>query len=223
MRSEIMLSHALRRLELTKVDFFKIVLGCAIMSFGVVNIHEPSHITEGGVLGMGLLFQNLFGFNLAYASPILDGICYALGFSMLGKRFLKKSAVATAMFSVFYIIFNRIGPVLPNLYDTPLIAAVAGGIFIGSGCGIAVTAGGCAGGDDALAMVISKKLKWPISRAYLFTDCIVLGLSLTYIAPNRLIFSFLTTIVSSYLIGQFEVKMKKPAWQVSQKGIEKEA
>lgn len=218
-----MLSHMLRRLELTKVEFSKIVLGCAIMAFGVINVHEPSQITEGGVLGLSLLLKKVFGLNLSYASPVLDGLCYALGFSMLGKRFLKKSAVATIAFSVLYAVFNRMGPVLPNLYDAPFIAAIAGGIFIGCGCGIAVTAGGCAGGDDALAMVISKKLKWPISRAYLFTDFVVLGLSLSYIAPSRLIFSFMTTVVSSFLIGQFELKMKKPAWQVSQGTIEKNA
>ena len=199
-----MLSSLLRNLELTKKDFFKIMLGCAIMAFGVVNVHEPAQITEGGVLGLGLFLKKVVGLNLAYVSPILDGLCYALGFSMLGARFLKKSAVATLGFSGFYWIFNFMGPVLPNLYHLPALAALAGGIFIGCGCGIAVTAGGCAGGDDALAMVISKKLKWPISRAYFFTDAVVLALSLSYIAPSRLVFSFMTTIVSSYLVGQFE-------------------
>lgn len=218
-----MLSSLLRNLELTKKDFFKIMLGCAIMAFGVVNVHEPAQITEGGVLGLGLFLKKVVGLNLAYVSPILDGLCYALGFSMLGARFLKKSAVATLGFSGFYWIFNFMGPVLPNLYHLPALAALAGGIFIGCGCGIAVTAGGCAGGDDALAMVISKKLKWPISRAYFFTDAVVLALSLSYIAPSRLIFSFMTTIVSSYLVGQFELKMKAPAWQVSQGGMEKNA
>lgn len=218
-----MLSSLLRNLELTKKDFFKIMLGCAIMAFGVVNVHEPAQITEGGVLGMGLFLKKVVGLNLAYVSPVLDGLCYALGFSMLGARFLKKSAVATLGFSGFYWIFNFMGPVLPNLYHLPALAAIAGGIFIGCGCGIAVTAGGCAGGDDALAMVISKKLKWPISRAYFFTDAVVLALSLSYIAPSRLVFSFMTTIVSSYLVGQFELKMKAPAWQVSQGGMEKSA
>ena len=172
---------------------------------------------------MGLFLKKVVGLNLAYVSPVLDGICYALGFSMLGTRFLKKSAVATGAFSVFYWIFNFIGPVLPNLYHLPLLAAIAGGIFIGCGCGIAVTAGGCAGGDDALAMVISKKMKWPISRAYFISDAVVLALSLSYIAPTRLIFSFMTTIISSYLVGQFELKMKAPAWQVSQGTVEKNA
>lgn len=218
-----MLSHLLRPLELKKKDFFKILLGCAIMAFGVVNVHEPSQITEGGVLGMGLFLKKVVGLNLAYVSPVLDGICYALGFSMLGSRFLKKSGVATVAFSIFYWIFNLMGPVLPSLYHLPFLAAISGGIFIGCGCGIAVTAGGCAGGDDALAMVISKKMKWPISRAYFFTDAVVLALSLSYIAPSRLVFSFMTTIVSSYLVGQFELKMKAPAWQVSQGGMEKNA
>ena len=172
---------------------------------------------------MGLFLKKVVGLNLAYVSPFLDGICYALGFSMLGGRFLKKSAVATVGFSIFYWIFDFIGPVLPSLYRWPLLAAIAGGIFIGCGCGIAVTAGGCAGGDDALAMVISKKMKWPISRAYFLTDAVVLALSLSYIAPTRLIFSFMTTVISSYLVGQFELKMKAPAWQVSQGGIEKNA
>ena len=218
-----MLSGILRRLEITKDDLLKISIGCAIMAFGVINIHEPSQITEGGVLGLGLFLKKVFGLNLAYMSLILDGLCYFLGLSILGGPFLKKSALATFLFSAFYALFDQMGPVLPDLAHLPFLAAIAGGIFIGCGCGIAITAGGCAGGDDALAMVISKKAKWPIARAYLLTDFVVLALSLTYISPGRLVFSFLTTLVSSYLIGQFEIKMKVPAWQVSQGGLEKSA
>ena len=218
-----MLSHLLRKFEITKRDLVRIVLGCAIMAFGVINVHEPAHITEGGVLGLGLFMKTVWGWNLAYVSPILDGICYLLGFSMLGKPFLKKASLATIFFAIFYYIFDQMGPVLPNLYAYPFWAAIAGGIFIGCGCGIVVTVGGCAGGDDALALVISKKTRWPISRAYLFTDFTVLALSLSYIPFTRLIFSFLTTVVSSFLIGQFELNMKVPAWKVSESGIEKNA
>ncbi|WP_049690289.1 YitT family protein [Anaerococcus jeddahensis] len=211
-----MLRKILRSLEVTKKEILIISLGCAIMSFGVINIHEQAQITEGGVLGLGLFLRKALNMNLAYTTPILDGLCYILGFSMLGRIFLKKSIIATIMFAVFYWIFDYIGPVIPSLYDMPILAAILGGIFIGCGCGIAVTAGGCAGGDDALAMTISKKTKWPISRAYLFTDYLVLGLSLIYIPFGHLIYSFLTTIISSFLIGQFELKMEMPAWQVCQ-------
>ena len=92
------------------------------------------------------------------------------------------------------------GPILPNLSDQPLLAALLGGCFVGVGVGLVVRQGGSSGGDDALALVIAKKTKWRLSRAYLFTDLTVLALSLTYIAPMRIIWSLITVTTSSLLI-----------------------
>lgn len=46
--------------------------------------------------------------------------------------------------------------VLPDLTGVPVIPAVAGGLFVGVGVGIIVRQGGSSGGDDALALVISR-------------------------------------------------------------------
>ena len=211
-----MLSRMLKFFGLTKKGLIKIILGCAIMAFAVVNVHKQSGVTEGGVLGMMLFLNKVFGFDQSITSVILDVSCYVLGFSIMGFDFVKKAFVATISFAVFAKFFNIIGPVLPSMYDMPLLASIVGGICIGLGCGLVVSEGGAAGGDDALAMTISKKTNWPISRAYLFTDYVVLALSLIYIPMNHLIYSFLTTIISSFLIGQFELKMEIPVWQVCQ-------
>lgn len=207
-------SKGWRALGLNPKTFLRIVLGTCIMSFGMVNIHGPSKITEGGVLGMVLFCQNVLSWDPAIVSPLLDIACYALGLKLMGRVFLKRALVASFSFAFFYKIFSLIGPILPNLYNYPLIASVVGGIFIGIGCGMVVISGGAAGGDDALAMVISKKMKWPMSRSYLTTDFVVLLLSLAYIAPRRLVFSLLTTLVSSFLIGQLEIKSGKPAHEI---------
>ena len=82
---------------------------------------------------------------------------------------------------------------------------------MGLGVGLAVRAGGAAGGDDALAMTISHLTKWPISRAYLFTDLVVLALSTTYIPPKNLLCSLITVTVSSFLIGQVHTFGRKGA------------
>ena len=49
-----------------------IVIGTAIASFGLHNIHQRTGITEGGVLGMILLLHHWFGIPAAIASPVLD-------------------------------------------------------------------------------------------------------------------------------------------------------
>lgn len=210
-----MLENLLSTLTLTRRGLLRIALGCIIMAFVIVNVHMPSQITEGGVLGLVLFSHKVLGLDPAIMSPVFDLICYGLGFSLLGLPFLKKAGVASLFFAIFYKLFLWMGPIVPSLYQYPLYAAIIGGLGIGIGCGLVVTVGGAAGGDDALAMVIAKKAKWPISRAYLLTDISVLTLSLLYIAPGRLVFSLLTTIISSFLIGQFEIRLAKPVWDMS--------
>ena len=68
---------------------------------------------------------------------------------------------------------------------------------------------GAAGGDDALALVIAKLLHWPVSRAYLFTDLVVLLLSLTYIPLQNIACSLVTVTLSSFIIGKIHTLGKK--------------
>ena len=75
---------------------------------------------------------------------------------------------------------------------------------MGVGVGIIVRQGGSSGGDDALALTISRLTHWRLSRAYMFTDYVVLGLSLTYIPLSRLVFSVITVTISSFLIDRVQ-------------------
>ncbi|MBQ2326370.1 MAG: YitT family protein, partial [Clostridia bacterium] len=55
--------------------------------------------------------------------------------------------------------------------------------------------------DDALAMTISKVMKVDIAWAYMFTDLLVLSLSLTYIPFRRIFYSLITVTLSSQVIS----------------------
>lgn len=202
-----MLNQKLTWFKLTRAGLFNIFLGSMIMAFTVVNIHIPSQITEGGILGLALLSYKIFGINPSILSPIMDVICIIIGINIFGKTFLRRTMVASILFALSYKIFSLMGPILPNLYSYPLLAAVVGGIGIGLGCGLVVSQGGASGGDDALALVVANKAKINISYAYLLMDVIVLVMSLTYIPFGRIFFSLITTTVSSVLVGQFEIKV----------------
>lgn len=181
-----------------------LALGAAILAFGLYNVHSQSHITEGGVLGMTLLLEHWLGISPAVSEVVLDVICYGLGIRYLGKAFLPHALAATGCFALFYALNEKIGHVLPDLGSMPLIAAAMGGIFVGVGVGLVVRAGGAAGGDDALALVISKKLGWKLPVAYLTTDLTVLLLSLSYIPLVKIACSLVTVTISSFLIGKLE-------------------
>ena len=188
-----------------------IVLGAAIASFGIHNIHQQTGITEGGVIGAMLLVEHWLGFSPAYITPVLDALCYVLALRFLGGRFLRTSVISTLSVSLCYKLWEQFPPMLPDLSGRPLAAAVLGGLFVGVGVGLIVRQGGSSGGDDALALVISRVTHLRLSFAYLFTDLTVLGLSLTYIPVNRITFSLVTVTLSSFLIDQVQqVRLPRP-------------
>lgn len=186
------------------------LFGSAILAFGLYQIHSASGITEGGVLGLTLLLHHWLGLSPAISGFILNTVCYLIGFRALGKMFIVYSAVSGIGFSVFYGFFEcfprfwQIGTNPLNL----LLASVVGALFVGIGAGLCVRVGGAPSGDDALAMAISAKTRLSIQWAYLISDLIVLGLSLTYIPISKLIYSLLTVVISGQIIG-FVNKFRK--------------
>lgn len=179
-----------------------LVVGPAILSFGLYNIHEPCGVTEGGVLGMTLLLHHWLGLSPSASGLVMNLLSYLLGMRYLGRGFLKKSLVSAAAFSAFYALWERFPPVLPSLAAWPLAAAAAGAAFVGVGVGMAVRAGAAPGGDDALAMVLAHGTRQPIGRMYLFCDVTVLVLSLSYIPVFNILCSLVSVTLSSWIIGR---------------------
>lgn len=181
-----------------------IALGAMIATFGIHNIHQQTGITEGGVIGLMLFVEHWLGISPAFITPVLDLTCYLLAFKYLGGRFIKISALSTLSVSLFYKLWEQLPPMLPDLSAHPLAAAVLGALFVGIGVGIIVRQGGSSGGDDALALTISQVSGWRLARCYLFTDLVVLLLSLSYIPVRRIAFSLVTVTLSSWLIDRVQ-------------------
>ena len=178
-----------------------IILGSAILAFGLYNVHSISGVTEGGVLGLTLLLEHWFGISPSVSGLVLNGACYLLGFRLMGGEFIICSIIAGGGFSAFYAIFERFPPVWPQIAESPLLAAIAGALFVGVGVGLCIRANAAPTGDDSLALSLSKLFKLGIQWVYLLGDLVVLALSLTYIPFNKIVYSLLTVILSGQLIG----------------------
>lgn len=186
-----------------------IVLGSAILAFGLYNVHSISGVTEGGVLGLTLLLEHWVGISPSISGLVLNGACYVLGLTLLGKEFILYSIIAGGGFSLFYAIFERFPPLWPQIAQMPLAASVAGAAFVGVGVGLCIRANAAPTGDDSLALSLSHHFKIGIQWVYLLGDLIVLALSLTYIPFSKIIYSLLTVVLSGQLIGLIQ-KAGKP-------------
>ena len=73
-----------RSLHLNWTDTLVSIFGSAFLAFGLYNVHALSGVTEGGVLGLTLLLDHWFSISPAVSGAILNVLCYAMGWKLLG-------------------------------------------------------------------------------------------------------------------------------------------
>ena len=187
--------------SVTFKSFLTSLAGSTILAFGLYHIHSFSGVTEGGQLGLSLLLNYWFSISPAVTTAVVNIICYWIGWKTLGKPFIAHSIIATGGFSAVYWICQQFPPLWPQLSQMPLLAALLGSVFVGLGCGLCVRVGGAACGDDGLAMSISSKLNIKIEHVYFIFDFTILALSLSYIPLARILYSLVTVMISSKIVG----------------------
>lgn len=188
-------------MKLKPISCMMAALSSAFLAFGLYHVHSFSGVTEGGVLGMTLLLEHWLKVSPAVSGFIMNALCYAMGWKLLGREFVGYSALASLGFSAAYKVFEQFPPLWPQLAEMPLAASVVGAVFVGVGAGVCVRVGGATGGDDALAMCLSHVTHWDIQWVYLLSDFSVLALSVSYIPLRRIGWSVLTVVLSGQIIG----------------------
>lgn len=195
--------------SLTPKKCMLLLLGSAVLAFGLYNVHALSKVTEGGILGLTLLLDYWFSISPALSGFILNALCYLFGWKILGKMFLLSSILSGCCFSAAYWICEQYPPLWPELANLPLLASILGAVFVGVGTGICVRAGGAPSGDDCFAMSVSQITPLKIQHVYLISDLLVLLLSLTYIPLRQITYSLLTVVLSGQLVGLFQRTKRK--------------
>ena len=73
------------KLKIKNIMF--ILIGAAIMSFGLVNFNMQNKLAEGGFTGITLLFYFLFKWDPSYTNLLLNIPLFIIGWKSLGKTY----------------------------------------------------------------------------------------------------------------------------------------
>ena len=143
------------------INYIGILMGLALAAFGVVAFILPNGIMIGSATGIGRLIQHFYGIPVSYTVAVVNGLLFALGFAVLGKKFALSIVVSTFAYPMFINFFERLD-FLADLTDNALLAAIYGGVLIGVGLGIVIKSGASTGGTDIVAIIFNRKLGIPV-------------------------------------------------------------
>jgi uncharacterized membrane-anchored protein YitT (DUF2179 family) len=131
--------------------YIVMVLGGAAVALGFNLLLIPVKLLSSGVSGIAMILGYVSGWNIAWLYFALNGPILYWGYRMLGRRFIVLSIVNVLSTSLFLQLI----PVHEWTNDQ-LLAAVFGGLLVGTGSAGALRFGGSSGGVDVIASVISR-------------------------------------------------------------------
>lgn len=177
-----------------------ILIGAAIMSFGLVNFNMQNKLAEGGFTGITLIFFFLFKWDPSYTNLVLNIPLFFIGWKLLGRNTFLYTIVGTVGVSIFLWIFQRCTIDMPLQSDLTL-ASLFAGVFTGIGLGIIFRFGGTTGGVDIIARLVQKYIGWNMGKTMFIFDACVITLSLiTYLNYKQAMYTLVAVFVGARVI-----------------------
>ncbi len=170
-----------------------VTAGTLLLAFGAAVFILPFDLVVGGMAGIAISLHRLFPVEYLTVDRwifLLTWGLFLLGWLILGRRFAAKTLLSAILYPLGIALFSRLAD--PTVWGgffaltggkTPqlsmLLAALFGGILIGTGSALTFLGGGSTGGTDIIAFSICKFFKRLRSSYVLFAvdaATILLGL-----------------------------------------------
>ena len=183
------------------IDILLVTLGSFIAAVGYNSLLVKNNIASGGVGGLAISLNALFGWNnanfvLATTIPLLI-LCWFF----LGREVLLKTFYGSLVFPTFIKLTEG----LPTLTKQPLWAAIFGGIVLGLGLGIVFYGNSSTGGTGIITQILNKYTPLPLGMVLLIVDGIIVAISAIAFPPDTVMYSILSLGVVSLTIDKMMV------------------
>ncbi|MCL6460138.1 MAG: YitT family protein, partial [Gorillibacterium sp.] len=184
-------------------------------SVGLEIFLVPNDIIDGGIVGVSIIFADIFNLPIAVFLVILNIPFFFIGYKQIGKTF----ALST-LFSVLVMSFGttQLHPV-PALTSDPLLSAVFGGIILGVGVGLVIRAGGSLDGTEIVAILLSKRLPFSVGEIVMFFNIFILGSAGFVFGLDHAMYSLIAYFIAFKMIDiTIEgLDQSKSVWIISDK------
>ena len=140
--------------------YLLIAAGTGIMAFAIKSTFDPIGLVTGGFTGIGIMLRRLTldvwdgGIPIWLTNLVLDVPLFLLAWRLKGKRFIGRTIAALLLSFWLGVI-----PDCDLAGGDYLLAAVYGGVLMGAGIGLVLSAQVATGGTDLIATLLHIRLR----------------------------------------------------------------
>ncbi|MFD0792159.1 YitT family protein [Mucilaginibacter litoreus] len=178
-------------------DTLYTVAGILVCGFALKSFLVPNAFFDGGVTGISLLIHELYHFNIAYVIILANIPFIIMGAFQVNKTFAVRTSLAIIGLALCLLYI----PYPEKITSDKLLVSIFGGVFMGTGIGLAIR-GGCAlDGIEVLALYTGKRISFTISEIILGINIIIFLIAAIKLGLPTSFYSILTYYTASRMIN----------------------
>lgn len=189
-----------------------ITIGAFFAAFAIEVFLLPNRLIDGGIVGIAMIFANIFGSKyLAYFIILFNIPFVFLAYKSIGKVFVIHMLYALGCFAgAVFIIHHYFGSLV--FHGEILEVVVIGGAILGIGLGLIIRYGGCLDGTEILAIIINRRLSITVGSTVLVCNIFVFGLLGLYLQDwhppllSLIMYMVVTKVMDTVIVGLDETK-----------------
>ena len=207
--------------RLKKRDWFYLLTGTACMAIGAEGFFEHADLVAGGITGIGIMLDEWAKMRLGVAIPLWfvnlagNAPLFLLAWRRKGSAFVGRSILAAVLFSLMLYVEEW----FPLYSRDPLLAAVYGGVFLGIGLGLVLSAGATTGGVDLAATLLHDR--FPVISVpkfiFMLDAAVILG-GILFFGVEMGLYAILAVYVTDRFLDLMleGIQVAKGAWIISE-------
>ena len=157
-------------------DIFILIIGCIMMAISLNLFFNPYGIASGGITGLAVVLNMLFGIPLWIVNLVLNVPLFIAAYKILSKRDCIKTVLGIILLTVALKVTESMSSIF--ITEDIYLIIILGSILMGIGQGLILRISGSTGGTDLMALLINKvfpTLSIPILLGII--DCAVIVMS----------------------------------------------
>lgn len=194
-----------------------LLVGCFFITFVYNMFFVPHNIVAGGVSGLAILVKEFCGLNTTVFINISNVVLVILCFITVGKKKTIDQLIGCIVYTLMLNITAPISKLITFRFESEMLMIIVAAILYGVANGIVYRAGYSTGGTDFLSLILSEKLKKPMTQVSFAFQATIISISALVFGVHKVMLAIFIIYVSNRITNSllFGVSTSKMVYVIS--------
>ena len=181
-----------------------IVLAALLIAVAVNMFLAPHFIAAGGITGLAIVFEKLFGFERAITVLVANGFILLAALIFLGKKVFINNVIGAALLPLFIEIVPDI-----TLIEDTMLSVVSGSVIMAIAASMLYANNASSGGTTVPPLIFKKYFGISTSVGLFISDGAIIILSLIVFSVDSFFYAIFSVAITAIAMGYIESGLRK--------------